>query len=58
MTDADLEQRIANAKEAMVAAETPEDRRGWYEEMRWLISQRSPQRIAEMEEKLPKRWGT
>jgi hypothetical protein len=56
MTDAELEKRIASAKEAMLAAQTQEARRDWYEQMRWLISQRSQGQIARMEAKLPGRW--
>jgi hypothetical protein len=54
--DDELEKRIENARLAMTNAETQEARREWYEEMRWLISQRSPQRIAEMEARLPEPW--
>jgi hypothetical protein len=55
-SDAALERRIEQARIAMMNAETQEARRDWYEEMRWLISQRSPQRIADMEARLPEPW--
>lgn len=51
-----LERKIEQARIAMANAQTQEARRDWYEEMRWLISQRSPQRIAEMEARLPEPW--
>ena len=54
--DAALELRIEQARASMTAAQTQESRRDWYEEMRWLISQRSPHRIAEMEARLPEPW--
>ena len=54
--DAVLEQKIEQARIAMMNSETQQSRRDWYEEMRWLISQRSPARIAEMEARLPEPW--
>ena len=52
MTDAELEKRIENARIAMTEAQDDGARRDWYEEMRWLISQRSPQQIAAMEARI------
>jgi len=49
VTDAELETRIENARIAMTEAATQEARRDWYEEMRWLISQRSPEQVSRME---------
>lgn len=45
-----LERRIEQARIAMTATTDMQARRDACEEMRWLISQRSPQRVAQMEE--------
>jgi hypothetical protein len=39
-TQTDLEQRIAQARTTLDAAETQDARREAYEELRWLIAQR------------------
>lgn len=52
MTDAELETRIENARIAMMEAQDQSARRDWYEEMRSLIAQRSPQQIARMESRI------
>lgn len=54
--DADLERRIECARVAMTTAEDTQSRRDAYEELRWLISTRSPQKVAEMEARLPEPW--
>lgn len=40
-TQTDLEQRIAQARATLDAAETQEARREAHEELRWLLSQRT-----------------
>jgi len=56
MSDVELENKIECARLAMTNAVTLEDRREHYEEMRWLISQRSGEQIARMEARLPEPW--
>lgn len=54
--DAALEQRIEQARITMTEATDTQVRREACEEMRWLISQRSAQKVAEMEARLPEPW--
>jgi len=49
MTDEKLERLIAEARQRMVSADAREDRIEAYEEMRWLISQRTPEQVERME---------
>jgi len=49
--DQRLERSIQIASLEAYAAQTPEERRTAWERMRSLISQRSPERVREMEEK-------
>lgn len=58
MSDERLERLIGYARERMTTAPTQDERREAYEDMRWLISQRSPKQIARMEAHLPKPWGS
>lgn len=51
-TDAALERRIEQARITMTAAETQDAKREAYEDMRWLISQRSAAQISRMEERI------
>lgn len=44
-----LEKRIEQARVTMTNAQTQDARREAYEDMRWLISQRSPEQIEKME---------
>lgn len=49
MTDDRLERLISDARRRMVSADTREDRLQAYEDMRWLIAQRSPEQVERME---------
>lgn len=54
--DTALEERIERARVTMTEATDTQEKREAYEELRWLISQRSPQRVSEMEARLPDPW--
>jgi hypothetical protein len=59
--DAALEREIETARLAMVRADAAGDKDGareFKEAMYALLGQRSPQQIARLEAKLPKKWGT
>jgi cobalamin biosynthesis protein CbiD len=49
--DEELERRIHDATRSFCDAQTPEDRRAAWEQMKALIAQRSPEQIARMEAK-------
>lgn len=57
--DADLEQRIEDARQSAMAAAAldPDLAREYFAERAELIAQRSPRRVAEMEARLPGPWG-
>lgn len=50
LADERLEQSIEATRQALIAAKTPAIRRDLAEQMRQLIGQRSPWKIAQMEE--------
>lgn len=54
--DADLEQRIEQARIAMMEAPNAKAQRAHFDAMRGLIARRSASRVTEMESRLPGPW--